>query len=155
VGQQLVALLRRRVKADGGVGLVLRAEGHGPARPVDGAGGGVDQVLHRVRPARLQQVVKADDIGLDIGVRMVDAVPYPRLGGQVDHHVKGIRPKQRLERLLVRKGALYEHVPHRGGGGRLADLLQPPLLQAHVVVIVHVVKGHNGGPRPLRAPGQE
>ena len=51
-------------------------------------------MLHALRaavvgvPAGLQDIVEADEVGFDIDVRMVDAVPHPRLGGEVDDDVE-------------------------------------------------------------------
>ena len=46
---------------------------------------------------------KADHIGIDVGSGVVDAVPYPRLGGEIHHIGKVVPVKEGLHRPLVGK----------------------------------------------------
>lgn len=43
-------------------------------------------MLHFVVAARLEDVVESDEVALDIGVGVGDAVAHACLGGQVDHY---------------------------------------------------------------------
>ena len=61
VGHELVALLGGGVQADRVVHLVLGAIGHLLVAAVDGGRGSVHQVLHRMMPAGLQDVVEAEE----------------------------------------------------------------------------------------------
>ena len=62
VGQELVALLGGGVKGHGMIHFVLRGEGHLLVAPVDRGAGGVDQMLHGIVAAGLQDVVEAHDV---------------------------------------------------------------------------------------------
>ena len=48
-----------------------------------------------VVPAALQHVDEALDIGVDIGVRMVDRITHAGLSREVDHHLKPVLREQR------------------------------------------------------------
>lgn len=60
-------------------------------------------------PARLQDVVEADDVALDVRVGVGDAVPYPRLCGEIDHHRGPEFPEYAVNRTPVRDGVPEEH----------------------------------------------
>ena len=118
-------------------------------------------------PAGLENVVEADKVRLDVHVRVVNGIPDSRLGRQVHHHVKVIFREQPVHQRLVADAALHEHVPHgqklrvkgksfylRKGlhraillfriTNRLLDHGKPVFLQLRIIVVIHVVKAHNG-----------
>ena len=59
-------------------------------------------------PAGLQDVEKADQVALQVGVGIGDAVADARLGGQVDHHGRTVLGEQAGNQRLVRDVALDE-----------------------------------------------
>ena len=155
VGEELVALLGGRVQAHGVVHPVVRAEGHLLVSAVHAAGAGVDQVLDpavsgspgrsgdaviRV-PARLQDVVEPDHIALDVRIRVLDAVPDPRLRREVHDDIEPVLRKESVDERLVGKVAFDEvvGVPFRGLG-LLPDLAQAVLLERRIIVVVQVVE---------------
>lgn len=88
-------------------------------------------MLHRKMTASLQNIVEADQVGLDISVRMIDTVAHACLCGQVHDHGKAMLLEQAVDQRLVGDVALDKlEVAIR----RLVNLLQPPFLDAHIVV---------------------
>ena len=146
VGHKLVALLGGGIEAHGVVHAVVGAEGHFLVAAIHGAGAGIHQVLHGMVSARLQDVVEAHDVALDIDIGVVDAVAHARLRGQVDHNVGLILPEHPAHQLAVGNAPAHEPVTDALRHG-LLYLPQPVLLQAGVVVVVHIINTHN---RPLR-----
>ena len=62
-------------------------------------------MLHGIMSARFQDVVETYDVALDIHVRVLDGVPNPRLGSEVDHHVEVILGKETVNESLVGNAA--------------------------------------------------
>ena len=88
VGHRLVGLLGGCVEGQGMVRRVAGGERQPGVGAVDGAGGGVDQVLDAVAPTSLQDMGKPDQVGVHVGHRVLQRVGHPGLGGQVDHSVE-------------------------------------------------------------------
>ena len=155
VGEELIALLGGRIQAHGIVHPVVRTEWHLLVAAVHTAGTGVDQVLDpavpgipgrsgdaviRV-PARLQDVVEPDHIALDVRIRVLDAVPDPRLRREVHDDIELVLRKESVDERLVGKVAFDELVGvPRGRGGLFLDFAQAVLLERRIVVVVQVVK---------------
>ena len=151
VGKELVALLGSRIQAHGIVHPVVSAERDFLVPAVDAAGTGVDQVLHplvseipgragndviRV-PAGLQDVVEADHVALDIGIRILDAIADTGLSSQVNDDVELVFLEEVIDEGLVGEVALDELVGVlRGGRGFLLDDAQTVLLQRRIVIVV-------------------
>ena len=153
VGEEFVALLGRRIQAHGIVHPIVRAERNFLVAAVDAAGAGVDQVLDpavsgipglgrpgnaviRV-PARLQDVVEPDHIALDVRIRVLDAIPDPRLRREVHDDIEVVFLEEAVDEGLVGKVALDELVGvPRGLGGLLPDLAQAILLERRIIVVV-------------------
>ena len=131
MGHQLVALLRGGVEAHGVVYLVVCRIGHLLVAAIDGRGRGIDQMLHFVVAAGLQDVVETDKVALDVGVGIGDAVTHACLGGQVDHYCYLVFGEDCLHGCLVGDGSVDE--------GPVAlqrlYLLQAFILDVDIVVI--------------------
>ena len=108
MGHQLVALLRGGVEAHGVVYLVVCRIGHLLIAAIDGRGRGIDQMFHFVVAARLENVVESDEVALDIGVGVGDAVAHACLGGQVDHYCYLVFGEDCLHDGLVGDGGVDE-----------------------------------------------
>jgi len=91
-------------------------------------------MLHAMVAAAFQDVAEADQVGVDIGGRVLQRVAHPGLGGQVDHALRLVLAEHPLHRLAVADvHALL------GEALVILDPRQPRLLQRHVVVVVQVV----------------
>lgn len=86
MGHQLVALLGGGVEAHGIVYLVVCRVWHFFVAAIDGRGRGIDQMFHLMVAARFEDVVKSDEVALDVSVGIGDAVAHACLGGEVDHY---------------------------------------------------------------------
>ena len=131
MGHQLVALLRGGVEAHGVVYLVVCRIGHLLIAAIDGRGRGIDQMLHFVVAARLEDVVESDEVTLDVGVGVGDAVAHACLGGEVDHYGYTVVREDVLHGCLIGDGGVDE--------GPVAlkrlYLLQAFILDVDIVVI--------------------
>ena len=155
VGEEFVALLGSRVQAHRIIHPVVRAEGHLLVAAVHAAGAGIDQVLDpavpgslgrsgdaviRV-PARLQDVVEPDHIALDVRIRVLDAVPDPRLRREVHDDIEPVLRKESVDERLVGKVAFDEVVGVPPGfRGLFLDFAQAVLLERRIIVVVQVVE---------------
>ena len=93
-----------------------------------------------VMAARLQDIRKANQIGMNVIVRMVDAVPDSRLRRKMDHPVEAVARKAVLDGRLVR-----EIPPDKSK--RTARLMrgsiedpQPRFLKARIVIGVERIE---------------
>ena len=59
-------------------------------------------------PASFQDIEKAFEIGIGIGMRMIDRISHPGLGRQMDHGRKPMLRKQLADRRTVRQIHLHE-----------------------------------------------
>ena len=142
VGHELVALLGGGIQRDGVVHAVVGAEGHLLVAAIHATAAGINQMLHGMVSARLQDVVKAYDVALDVSVGVFDGVAHARLCGQVDHHIRLILGEELLHRGPV--GNVAPHGPVLDARGHsLGQLGQPVLLERRVVIVVQVVNAHD------------
>src|SRR3546814_7843456 len=105
-----VGLLGGRVHAHRVVDAVLDRERQLAVVAVDRARRGVDQVLDAVVAAGLEDVHEADDVGVDVGVRVLERVAYAGLGGEVDHPLRLERSEEHtseIQSLMRRSFAVF------------------------------------------------
>ena len=144
MGEEFVALLGRRIQAHRIINPVVRAERDFLVAAVDATGAGIDQVLDRMMPASLQDVVEPDHVALDIGVRVLDAITDTSLSRQIHDDIEVVFLEDAVDEGLVGKIAFDELVGMlRGICGLLLDLAQPILLERRIIVVVQVVKPHD------------
>ena len=144
MGKELVALLGCRIQAHRIIHPVICAERDLLVAAVDAAGAGVDQVLDRMMPASLQDVVEPDHVALDVRVGVFDAIADTGLSGKVHDDIKVVFLKEVIDEGLVSEVALDELVGMPFGCvGLLLDLAQAVLLERRIIVVVQVVKPHD------------
>ena len=131
MGHQLVALLRGGVEAHGVVHLVVRRIGHLLVAAVYGGTAGVDQVLHFVMAAGLEQVVEPDEVAFYVAAGIGDRVADTGLGGKVYHHVDPVLFEKSVNECLVRDAALNESP----GFAQPLEFFQTGVFEAHVVIV--------------------
>ena len=97
-------------------------------------------MLHRMMPASFQNLVKSDQVRMNIGIRMIDRITHPRLRRQVHYDLRFLLFKQFAKRFPIRNIA-----PHKIEGstvlpstGFLQDP-QPLLLEGDIVIIIHLI----------------
>ena len=131
MGHKLVALLRCGIEAHGVVHLVVCRIGHFLVTAIYGRGRGIDQMFHFMMATRLEDVVESDEVALDIGVGVVDAVAHACLGGEVNHYRYLVFGEDCLHGCLIGDGGVDE------GPVALQQLylLQAFILDVDIVVI--------------------
>ena len=65
-------------------------------------------MLYWMMPTGLQYVIEAEDIALDVGVRVLDAVAHTCLGGEVHYDVEVVLLEEAVDEGLVSKVTLDE-----------------------------------------------
>ena len=85
-------------------------------------------------PARLEDVQKAHEIALQVRIRIRDAVPHPRLRGEIHDLVELLLREKLVDGLLVGQ----VHLPDLQPKGLAAALFEPD-----IVIIVIVVDSHD------------
>ncbi|KAF5028804.1 hypothetical protein DSECCO2_655230 [anaerobic digester metagenome] len=127
------------------VHVVVYGKRHRRIEAVHGTGRSENEMLDIVMAAVFQDIVVADDIGVDVVVGVRQAVPDTGLCGQVD---------DMREAAGIEQGVDGRAIGHFGlGEGKrrfLAENLQPVLLERHGIVRAQVVEAGNG-----KAHGQE
>jgi hypothetical protein len=127
-------LLGGGIDGELGVGLLRLGEGHLGIGAVDRTGRGHQKMTHRVAPRGLHNVEGADDIGIEIGARILEAVAHAGLGGQMHDLVGDKGVDRRIECRLIlepRLGRRELRVP--------VQHVVAAALERHVVIIGHPV----------------
>ena len=65
----------------------------------------------RLCPTRVNQVLEADNVALDVGARVLQGIPNPRLRREMDNAVKIVLGKQRVDYLSVGQITSYKGKP--------------------------------------------
>lgn len=92
-------------------------------------------MLHRMMAAGFENVVETDEVGLNIGIRVGDAVSHACLGCKIDHELRLVLLKDSINERLVCQIALDEGEVRIGG-----QFAQAVFLQSDVVVIIYAVQ---------------
>ena len=142
---QLVGLLGGCIQADRMIDAVVLGERHCLVATVDARAAGVDQVLHVVMAATLEDVREANDVRLDVRVRVDQRIAHASLRCEVHHAVEPLLGKQPFYAAAVGDVELHEaetrqrREPH-----------EPVALELRVVVVVEIVEAND-----LVASGQK
>src|SRR5262249_28269776 len=74
VSLQLVGSFRRRIELQGVIGTRVLAEWHSRVGAVDATGASIGEMRRRGMPAGLQDVCERDQVAVDVGLRVCQAV---------------------------------------------------------------------------------
>ena len=136
LAHQLVRLLGRGVERERMVDAVIDRERQLGVAAVDRARAGVDHVAHAAVAGDLKHVEMADQVGLDVGVRVFDRVTHARLGAEVDDAVELVLPEG-----LGQPGGVGEILLQEGEA--IAAAIDQPvttvLLQRDRVIVIEIV----------------
>ena len=91
-------------------------------------------MFRRLRARDLHDVEGADEIGVDIGARIFEAVANPRLRREMDDHVDGM-----LFGDLLQRRHIFEHLDIFDEMVRAAQNFVPCALQGDIVIGRHAV----------------
>lgn len=92
-------------------------------------------MFHLMMAARLQDIVEAYEIALDIGIRVRNGITDTGLRGKIDHYRNMVFTKNLLHRILVRNRRMDE-CPVAAEG---LDFAQALVLHVDVVIIGNAV----------------
>ena len=96
-------------------------------------------MLNLVLAAALQDIAKAQQVGVGVIVRLVNGIAHTGLGGQMQHLSWSNFCKQTGHAIAIGYIQLYKAKIGKG-----AQLIEPRLLECHVVVVVEVVDANHG-----------
>ena len=90
--------------------------------------------------AGLQDVVKPDQVGINISVRIRNGIPDACLCREIDYDLRFIFFKNRINQVLIGNGAFNKSpCRFRMGVCHGLDLIETILFYGYVVVRIHVV----------------
>jgi len=141
VGDHLVALLGRRVEADGMISRVLLDKRDLVARSVDGAGRGEYEVPAGTRANSFEYIHETDQIAGYIFVWTGKGVPYSGLGCKMNHGFELAVAEKTVHPLFICE--IKREEPETGP---YAELPKPRILEPGIVIIVEVVYTDNFKP---------
>jgi len=163
VRHKLVRFLGSGIETNWMIGMIFRAERSRVVEAIDRGTRRVHKMGNLRVPTGLENIQESDDIRIDILAGMIDAVPNPRLRGEMDDTVEGIFLEERLDRGLVFKLHPDEtHVWVRGAVYGLSPEFRFPIdpqlretreLKLRVIITVDSVDPDDGIPafqKPLR-----
>src|SRR5712692_7627651 len=101
---------------------------------VDRAGRCEQQMLDPVVATALQDVLKSEDVGVDVGIGIFDRIPHSGLRGQMDHAFRLVL----TEKILNGVGIAHVAVDERKSV-RFSQLVEPSLFQSRIVVRIEIV----------------
>ena len=152
MGHQLIGFLSGCIQRYRVIHLVIRAIRHFFITAIHGRTGRINQMLYRGMPlivrmaAGFQNVIEADHVALDVGIRVGDGVANASLGTQIDYNIRMVLFKNAVDTYLVRKVALDKGIVFK-----FLKLRKASFLDADIIVIVHVIQTDDYG---IRLSGQ-
>ena len=97
--------------------------------------------------AGFQNVVKANQVTFDVGIRVGDGIANTSLSAQIDYNIRVILPKNTVDESFIRKVSL-----DKGIILEIPKLCQTSLLDTNIIIIVHIVQTNDLG---IRLSGQD
>lgn len=95
-------------------------------------------MLDFVMAAGFEDVHEANDIGIDVGMRIFKAVANAGLGGKIDYPIKSVFGKDLFDGSAIAQVSLNE-----GKALMIAENGEAIVFQLHLVVIVEIIKTHD------------
>ena len=111
---QFIGTLGRGVELQRMVRTVMLAERHSRVCAIDAAGAGVDQMRRTCVPARFEHIGEADQVALDIGVRIFEAVANTGLRREMNDTIERPIREAGIQRLTIGQIAMMETVAAAG-----------------------------------------
>ena len=95
-------------------------------------------MLHIIVATALKDVGKAHQIGVDIGVGVLQRIPHAGLGGQVNHPFRLLLPEQRFH-----SGPVGHILADLGESRFAGQARQARFLESRIVVIIDVIHAND------------
>ena len=144
---QFITFFCSSIEAHGIIHLVIGRIRHLFVRAIHARRRSIDQVFHPLpaliirMAAGFQYIIKANQIAFDIGTRIRDAITHPRLCCQIHNNLRLILIKQLVDKCFVG----YVSFDKDKSVSKLRQLLQPPLLDVHIIIGIQIVQTHYKG----------
>lgn len=138
VREQFVGAFSRGVQRNRLIDLIAFAKRHPGVGTIDRAAGGVDQVGRRMMPAGFEDVEKADQIRLRVGVGIVEGVADSGLRGEVNDLFESALHEQRGQCCRV-----DDVQPLESEIGQRLQSVQPRLFEFDVVVRIQIIDAND------------
>ena len=138
VGHHFVGLLAGRVERQRVVDVVALGERQGPVGAVHGARGCIDEVGDTMATASFEDVDEAGEVGVDVGVRVLQRVPDAGLRGEVDDRFGPFAREDLRDRRAVRDVSA-----HVAEAWERPGPVEPRLLESDIVVRIEIVDAHD------------
>ena len=139
VGHELVALFGGGVQGNRVVHFVVGGVGDLLVAAIDAGGTGVNEVFDfaflGASAAGFEDIVEADEVALDVGVRVRDGIADSGLGGEVHDDSEVVLLEQAVDGRLVGEVCLDECPFFAGRCRKSFDFLEAFVLDVHVIVV--------------------
>ena len=99
--------------------------------------------------ASFEDIEKANDIRINIGTRMVDAVTHSGLSCQIYNNIRLKRFEYAINSFFIRQITF-----DKGKPWKLMENIQPAFFQRNIIIIVKVIQTKDGGPHGQQALSQ-
>lgn len=153
VGHQFIGLFTGGVETDGVIDVMGCGKRHRFVEAVDAGAGGVGEVLDVIVAAGFEDIAEADDVGVDIGLRIDETVADTGLGGEVTDAIELFGLEELVEAFfvfqlevdepVVRVFFAGEHLVVPGLDVVDAGIGEAAVLDANVIVVVNTVQADN------------
>ena len=127
---------------------VLDPERQALVAAVDRGRGRIDEMPRPPLPGELEHVAMADEVRLDIGGRVLDAVAHAGLRAEVDDAVEPVGVGQRFQRVGIGE---VDPLEAEALAEMLREAVEAGLLERGIVISVEVVDADDLSPRSSRA----
>ena len=142
MGKELVAFLRGGIERYRIIHPVISRERHLLVTTIHARARSINQVLNTTLTASLEDVVEAEDVAVDVGIRISDAVANAGLGGEVHDNLGFVLFKDAIDGSLVSNVSFKEVI---GIGGDARNDRETVFLQRDIVVIIQVIDVNDRG----------
>src|SRR6516164_2211027 len=135
---QLIRLFRRRIEADRMIDIVVYGKRQARVGSIDRTGGGEDEVVGFTMLASFQNIEESGEIGIEIGVGVLQRVTDTGLRGKMHHRSKFAVAKYGLYALAIGEIDLVktEVVEFAENG-------DTRVLQRRIIIVVDAVEAHD------------
>jgi hypothetical protein len=135
---QLIGLFRRRIEADGMIDIIVYGKRQARVGAIDRTGGGKDEVVGFTMPASFQNIEESSEIGVEIGVGILQRVTDTGLRGKMHDRSEFAVAKYGLYALAIGEIDLVktEVVEFAENG-------DARVLQRRIIVVVNAVEAHD------------
>ena len=140
IGHKFVGFFRCRIQTDRMIHIICRRKRRLLLIAINRRTGSKEQMVHLMMAASFEDIEKANDIRINIGTRMVDAVTHSGLSCQIYNNIRLTRFEYAINSFFIRQITF-----DKGKPWKLMENIQPAFLQRNIIIIVKVIQTKDGG----------